>query len=34
MVCVPLASWRRLEVTERPTMKDFTQQIRWLANEP
>ena len=32
MLCEPLAGWRHLEVTERPTMKDFAYQMRWLVD--
>ena len=29
----PLAGWRQVEVTERRTMQDFAQQMRWLVDE-
>lgn len=29
----PEQGWRHLEVTERRTMQDFAQQMRWLAEE-
>ena len=33
MLCEPLAGWRHVTVTERRTMVDFAQQMRWLADE-
>ena len=33
MLCEPLAGWRHVAVTERRTMVDFAQQMRWLADE-
>ncbi len=33
MSCEPLAGWRHVEVTERRTMVDFGQQMRWLVDE-
>ena len=32
MLCEPLAGWRHVAVTERRTMVDFAQQMRWLAD--
>ncbi len=32
MLCEPRAGWRHVAVTERRTMKDFAQQMRWLAD--
>ena len=29
----PLAGWRQVAVTERRTMRDFAQQMRWLVDE-
>ena len=29
MLCEPLAGWRHVAVTERRTMVDFAQQMRW-----
>ena len=29
----PLAGWRQVAVTERRTMQDFAQQLRWLVDE-
>ena len=29
----PLAGWRQVAVTERRTMQDFAQQMRWLVDE-
>ena len=29
----PLAGWRHVAVTERRTMQDFAQQMRWLVDE-
>ena len=29
----PLAGWRQVAVTERRTMQDFAQQLRWLVAE-
>ena len=33
LACEPLAGWRQVAVTERRTMRDFAQQIRWLVDE-
>ena len=33
LVCEPLAGWRQVAVTERRTMQDFAQQMRWLVDE-
>ena len=33
LACEPLAGWRQVAVTERRTMQDFAQQMRWLADE-
>ena len=33
MLCEPRAGWRHVAVTERRTMEDFAQQMRWLADE-
>tara|TARA_B100002003_G_C14076495_1_gene517874 strand:- start:79 stop:702 length:624 start_codon:yes stop_codon:yes gene_type:complete len=33
MLCEPLEGWRHVEVTERRTMEDFAQQMRWLVDE-
>ena len=33
MLCEPLGGWRHVEVTERRTMEDFAQQMRWLVDE-
>ena len=33
LACEPLAGWRQVEVTERRTMQDFAQQMRWLVDE-
>ena len=33
MLCEPRAGWRHVAVTERRTMVDFAQQMRWLADE-
>ena len=32
MLCEPRAGWRHVAVTERRTMEDFAQQMRWLAD--
>jgi hypothetical protein len=32
MFCEPQAGWRHLQVTERRTMEDFAQQMRWLVD--
>ena len=32
LACEPLAGWRQVAVTERRTMQDFAQQMRWLAS--
>ncbi len=32
MLCEPRAGWRHVAVTERRTMKDFAQQMRWMAD--
>jgi hypothetical protein len=31
--CEPQAGWRHFAVTERRTMQDFAQQMRWLVDE-
>ena len=31
MICEPLAGRRHVAVTERRTMEDFADQVRWLA---
>jgi hypothetical protein len=31
--CEPQAGWRHLAVTERRTMQDFAQQMKWLVDE-
>ena len=31
--CEPLAGWRHVAVTQRRTMQDFAQQMRWLVDE-
>ena len=33
VACEPLAGWRQVAVTERRTMQDFPQQMRWLVDE-
>ena len=33
MACEPLAGWRHVAVTQRRTMQDFAQQMRWLVDE-
>ena len=33
LTCEPLAGWRQVAVTERRTMRDFAQQMRWLVDE-
>ena len=33
LTCEPLAGWRQVAVTERRTMQDFAQQMRWLMDE-
>ncbi len=33
LACEPLAGWRQVAVTERRTMRDFAQQMRWLVDE-
>ena len=33
LACEPLAGWRQVAVTERRTMQDFAQQLRWLVDE-
>ena len=33
LVCEPLAGWRHVAITERRTMQDFAQQMRWLVDE-
>ena len=33
LTCEPLAGWRQVAVTERRTMQDFAQQMRWLVDE-
>ena len=32
MLCEPRAGWRHVAVTERRTMVDFAQQMRWLCD--
>ena len=32
LACEPLAGWRHVAITERRTMQDFAQQIRWLVD--
>ncbi len=33
MFCEPKAYWRHIEVTDRRTMRDFAQQMKWLVDE-
>src|SRR5215210_3675583 len=33
MCCEPKACWRHIEVTDRRTMRDFAQQMKWLVDE-
>ena len=33
MFCQPKRGWRHVEVTNRRTMKDFAQQMKWLIDE-
>lgn len=33
LFCEPLRGWRHVAVTERRTMRDFAQQMKWLADE-
>ena len=33
LACEPLAGWRHAAVTQRRTMQDFAQQMRWLVDE-
>jgi len=33
LACEPLAGWRHVAVTERRTIEDFAQQMRWLVDE-
>ena len=33
LACEPLAGWRQVAVTERRTIQDFAQQMRWLVDE-
>ena len=33
LACEPQASWRHVAVTQRRTMEDFAQQMRWLVDE-
>ncbi len=33
LTCEPLAGWRHVAITERRTMQDFAQQMRWLVDE-
>ena len=33
LACEPLAGWRHVSVTERRTIEDFAQQMRWLVDE-
>ena len=32
LFCEPLAGWRHVAITERRTMQDFAQQMRWLVD--
>lgn len=32
MFCEPLAGWRHIEVTQRRTMQDFAQQMKYLVD--
>ena len=33
LACEPLAGWRHVAVTQRRTMQNFAQQMRWLVDE-
>ena len=33
LACEPLAGWHHVAITERRTMQDFAQQMRWLVDE-
>ena len=33
LACEPLAGWSQVAVTQRRTMQDFAQQMRWLVDE-
>ena len=33
LACEPLAGWRQVTVTQRRTMRDFAQQMRWLVDQ-
>ena len=33
LACEPQAGWRHVAVTQRRTMEDFAQQMRWLVDE-
>ena len=33
LTCEPLAGWRHVAITERRTMEDFANQMRWLVDE-
>ena len=33
LTCEPQAGWRHVAVTQRRTMEDFAQQMRWLVDE-
>ena len=33
LACEPLAGWRHVAITQRRTMQDFAQQMRWLVDE-
>jgi len=33
MMCEPQAGWRHVAVTDRRTMQDFAQQMKWLVDE-
>ena len=33
LACEPRAGWRHVAVTQRRTMQDFAQQMRWLVDE-
>ena len=32
LFCEPLAGWRQVAITERPTRQDFAHQMRWLVD--
>ena len=32
LTCEPLAGWRHVAITERRTMEDFANQMRWLVD--